>query len=237
MIKDLTREKLEPVLGAKVQGTLNLHEAVKDLPLDFFVFYSSIAALLGTPAQGNYAAANAFMDAFGAYRRGKGLAATSVQWGPWGEIGMAARVNTSETIVLKFDPDAGMDAMRDILKTDASLKSGSIAVMRMKWTAYIAALPTLPAFLEKFKKYRASRVKLSNVSPADVKKIIVDVLQDVLSEPGVNLEGAFMDMGLDSLAAVEFRNRMQSAFGGLRLSPTLMFDYPTVADLSDYVVS
>merc|ERR1719305_387445 len=184
MIKDLTREKLVPVLGPKVQGTLNLHEACEGLALDFFVCYSSIAALLGTPAQGNYSAANAFMDSFATYRRGQGLAATSVQWGPWGEIGMAARVNTSESIVLKFDPDAGMDAMRDILKADASLKSGSIAVMRMKWTAYIAALPTTPTFLDKFKKYNKSVVKLTNVSPADVKKIIVDVLLDVLSEPG-----------------------------------------------------
>jgi acyl transferase domain-containing protein len=91
MIKDLTREKLVPVLGPKVQGTLNLHEASEGLALDFFVCYSSIAALLGTPAQGNYSAANAFMDSFATYRRGQGLAATSVQWGPWGEIGMAAR--------------------------------------------------------------------------------------------------------------------------------------------------
>merc|ERR1719159_1034091 len=108
----------------------------------------------------------------------------------------------------------------------------------MKWKAYVAQMPAIPPFLTNFKQYKATAVKKieGNLSEADVKKMIIGVLEDVLGDAsGVNFEGAFMDMGLDSLAAVEFRNRTQQAFGGLRLSPTLMFDYPTIADLTDYV--
>ena len=149
---------------------------------------------------------------------------------------MASRLQTAETVVLKLDPAAGMDAMRDILQ--ARVSNGTAGVTRMKWGAYLTQIGAIPPFLERFKQYKPATVKKieGNMTPEVIKKTIIDVLVDVLGDvTGVNFEGAFMDMGLDSLAAVEFRNRTQQAFGGLRLSPTLMFDYPTIADLTDYV--
>ncbi len=74
------------VLAPKVQGAWNLHALTQDLPLDFFVCFSSVASLLGSPSQGNYAAANAFMDALVHYRRNLGLPGLSINWGPWAEV-------------------------------------------------------------------------------------------------------------------------------------------------------
>jgi hypothetical protein len=79
------------VLGPKIEGTLNLHAASKDLKLDFFAFFSSVAAMVGSAGQANYCAGNAFMDSFAIHRRANGLPASSVQWGPWGEVGMAVQ--------------------------------------------------------------------------------------------------------------------------------------------------
>ena len=94
LISDLTRESLERVLLPKIAGTLNLHNCTSkgETHLTHFVLFSSVAALLGAVGQGNYCAANAFMDSFAAYRIGRNQPAISVQWGPWNEIGMAARV-------------------------------------------------------------------------------------------------------------------------------------------------
>ena len=78
------------VMAPKIDGAWHLHRLTQDLPLDFFVVYSSMASLFGSRGQGNYAAANAFLDAFCLYRRALGLPATSIQWGPWSDIGVAA---------------------------------------------------------------------------------------------------------------------------------------------------
>ena len=87
MLKDMTREGLEPVLKPKIDGTLNLHNFCQD-KLDHFVLYSSASSMLGNVGQANYSAANAFMDALAGYRRAQGLAGTSIQWGPWGEVNL-----------------------------------------------------------------------------------------------------------------------------------------------------
>src|SRR5713101_5841675 len=83
--------RFERVLAPKVAGAWHLHQHTRQLPLDFFVMFSSAAALLGSSGQSSYAAANAYLDALGHYRRAQGLAACSINWGPWAEIGMAAR--------------------------------------------------------------------------------------------------------------------------------------------------
>src|SRR5690606_5252804 len=86
------RERFLRVFPAKVEGAWNLHRATRDRDLDAFVLFSSVTSTLGAPGQVNYAAANAFMDALAWHRHARGLPAVAINWGPWGEVGMAARL-------------------------------------------------------------------------------------------------------------------------------------------------
>ena len=89
-IPNLTKERMKNVLAPKVDGTWNLHMATSQLPLDFFVLFSSAVSVLGSPGQGNYAAGSAYLDAMAYLRRHQGIPAISINWGPWAEVGLAA---------------------------------------------------------------------------------------------------------------------------------------------------
>ena len=91
-----SRDAFERVLAPKLRGAWNLHAATAERPLDFFVLFSSVAALIGNAGQANYAAANTFLDALAHARRARGLAAHAINWGPWAEVGMAARIDIVE---------------------------------------------------------------------------------------------------------------------------------------------
>eukprot|EP00931_Biecheleriopsis_adriatica_P048348 TRINITY_DN27935_c0_g1_i1.p1 TRINITY_DN27935_c0_g1~~TRINITY_DN27935_c0_g1_i1.p1 ORF type:complete len:5156 (-),score=1260.04 TRINITY_DN27935_c0_g1_i1:82-15549(-) len=238
MIVDLERSHLEGVLAPKVDGTLNLSKSVSDEKLDFFACFSSVAALLGTPAQANYCAANAFMDAFVSHQRDNGHPAVSVQWGPWAEVGMAARAGTSETSIARIEASKGLEAMEAILASQRSLRSGVIGVARIKWKTLLGQLPRVPAFLSRFSSSSAKAPAVTgNYTQEDVKALVVGSLADVLGSDDFDLSTPLMELGLDSLAGVEFRNRLQGAVDGIQLTPTLMFDYPTVPDLVEYIWS
>ncbi|CAK9055131.1 unnamed protein product [Durusdinium trenchii] len=266
LIMDLEAQHFTPVLNPKIDGTLwgdpevkstaaflpsgvvykivkNLHNALKKLGLEgdgkvnMFALFSSVAAMLGSPGQANYCSANTFLDAFALHRRGQGLPAVSVQWGPWAEVGMAARAGTTESGgYLRLDPAASLQAMAAILSLPVSL----VGVARLNWSAFLAAQPKVPPFLENFQHHKkSSGVKMSGGVPKDlVNSTIINVLCDVLGDADLSdFSVPLMDMGLDSLSAVEFRNRVQASFDGLHLASTVMFDYPTVADLTDYIVA
>lgn len=240
MIVDLNREHFERPLAAKIDGTLNLNEGLsgQQLDLEFFALFSSVAALLGTPAQGNYCAGNAFLDSFAAHCRENGrLKAVSIQWGPWAEVGMAARANTSESSIARLSPAKGLEAMHAILAAQSSLRSGVVAVARFKWTVLLGQLPRVPAFLSKFSTTSKGSKGTSNYTVEDVRSLVVESLTDALGTEDFDINTPLMELGLDSLAGVEFRNRLQASVDGINLTPTLMFDYPTVPDLVEYIWS
>lgn len=106
--------------------------------------FSSVASMIGSIGQANYCAANAFMDSFAAYRRANGMAAVSVQWGPWADVGMAARTGTSEGSIARIDIKQGLEAMQAILSANSSLTSGVIGVARIKWKMLLGQLPKAP---------------------------------------------------------------------------------------------
>eukprot|EP00438_Fugacium_kawagutii_P009334 Skav234552 [mRNA] locus=scaffold2556:403785:415232:+ [translate_table: standard] len=247
MIVDLNESHVTSVLAPKADGTMNLNEVrnEKCQGLDFFALFSSVASLLGTPAQGNYCAANAFMDSFASFLRdSEKVPAVSIQWGPWAEVGMAARANTSETSIARISASKGMEAMNNILSSSSSLRTGVIAVARIKWTALLQQLPFAPPFLSNFSVTKTAS-PVGNYTLEDVKTLVVSALADALGSEDFDLSTPLMELGLDSLAGVEFRNRLQErsdenfmgAVEGINLTPTLMFDYPTVPDLVDYIWS
>src|SRR4029077_14452537 len=114
-------EGLRAVMEAKVHGIWRLHEALAEMPLDFFVMCSSSSALLNSPLLGVYAGSNAVLDALAYYRRARGLAALSVNWGTWGEVGMAVQAGRSAggdmlTGVGVLSNAAGLTALSDLLR-------------------------------------------------------------------------------------------------------------------------
>jgi len=126
------------VLGPKVDGGWFLHNHTKDMPLDFFVLFSSASAIIGNLGQSNYAAANSFLDGLARYRRSIGLPALSVNWGPWAEVGMAASTNEdavarwAEGGISLIGLEEGMDVMGESMRCPAA----HYAALMIKWKRY-----------------------------------------------------------------------------------------------------
>src|SRR5262249_50746844 len=126
-------ESLLRVMAPKVQGAWNLHVLTAGMPLDFLLLFSSIASITGSPGQANYSAANAFLDALAHFRRSQNLPATSINWGPWAEVGMAARQSRPRAVASRaispIPPTEGLIALERILESDPA----EIVVVSAAW--------------------------------------------------------------------------------------------------------
>ncbi|XTZ15830.1 SDR family NAD(P)-dependent oxidoreductase [Micromonospora echinospora] len=246
------------VLAPKVDGGWNLHQATRDLPLDFFVLFSSAASLLGTTGQANYAAANAFLDGLAHHRRSQGLPAVSVNWGPWTEAGMAARAGQAEGRwaaqgIGGITPEQGIEALEEILRADPV----QVGVLPVTWSTYLRrfALDSTPALLRELAhtsrgpqpRTAASRPadrlpeRLAAAPPQDRLDLLRGHVRDqvvaVLGLPATyHLEARqkFFEVGLDSLMAIELKNTLQGQLGRT-LPSTVVFEYPTVEALAEYL--
>ncbi|MBB5940353.1 type I polyketide synthase [Streptomyces zagrosensis] len=252
VIESLSPEHIARVMRPKVDAAWHLHELTADADLSAFVLFSSVAALIGSPGQGNYAAANAALDALAATRRAAGLPATSLAWGLWSEGGgMATQLGTTELARLErmgsqaLTADLGLSLFDQALATDAALLAPvrlDLAVLRAR-----ARAGTVPAVLRGLAPVVARRVEaptvslrdqLAGVDAADRERIVLDLVRTQVaavlghaSAAAVEPDRAFQEMGFDSLAAVELRNRLTQATG-MRLPATLVFDHPTPAEIA-----
>ena len=236
--------RFERVLRPKVDGAWNLHALTQDLPLDFFVCFSSMVSLFGAPAQGNYAAANAFMDSLAHARRAQGLPGLSINWCPWKEVGMAAgmderdRHRMANRGVEPLAPADALDALGRLLAT----QTAQVGVLHIDWPAFLNGLssttyyshlvaadatPTASALLQ----------QLGAAAPDERPRLLATHLRAEVARvlefdnpQTVEMTQPLFDLGIDSLMAVELRNRLQSALA-LALSATLLFDYPTLEAL------
>ncbi|MEU6963701.1 type I polyketide synthase [Streptomyces chrestomyceticus] len=253
--------ELATVLAAKAAGAAALDRLTADLELDAFVLFSSVAATWGSAMQAGYAAANAYLDALAEDRRARGLAATSVAWGPWGGGGMTDEEATGhmERRGLRLiDPQAALGALARALDGDAP----TLTVADVDWERFappftlrrpsplIESLPDVVQALaargdddapEASAAGNALARQLAALSPAEQDRLLITLVQTeaavVLGHPGpesVQAERAFSDLGADSLTAVELRDRLGRATG-LRLPSTLLFDYPTSAALAGHL--
>lgn len=145
-------EQLDQAMAPKTQGTWNLHRVLTG-PLDFFVMFSSVAGVIGSPGQANYAAGNAFLDGVVRYRRRRGLPATSIAWGPWDAEGMAADPDIGRQLgqrgLTPIAPEVGIDLLDRVLRKDlsqtheddaASLNPG-LVIVDADWNRIVASLP------------------------------------------------------------------------------------------------
>ncbi|TMR10541.1 type I polyketide synthase, partial [Nonomuraea zeae] len=240
-VTGLTPDQLHAVLRAKVDPAWHLHELTGDL--DAFVLYSSIAGLLGGPGQANYAAANAYLDALA--HRGK---ATSLAWGLW-DTGMGEALDTTRMARSGILP---MPADTALALLDTALATGLPLVVPAKLNTSAVRDHDLLRGLVRPAARRGAAARqstgavadrLAGLSPAEQERLLLDLVTDRLREvlghdagTVIDPDGGFLDVGLDSLMAVELRNRLNAATG-LRLPATVLFDYPNSSALAAHLRS
>ena len=167
-------ERFTQVMSPKVSGAWNLHLYSQDLLLDFFVCFSSVASLLGSPGQGNYAAANSFLDALANYRQNLGLPSLTINWGPWGGAGMASELGdrfASQGMNL-INPEDGLQVFEQLLQQDFA----QVGVMSINWTQFPPVLPnsrnlSMIADLVKGNKSRQSTPEISKPDREFIQKL------------------------------------------------------------------
>ncbi|MGZ2355087.1 type I polyketide synthase, partial [Streptomyces sp. 372A] len=264
VIGALTPERMDTVLRPKADAAWHLHELTAALPVTLFVTFSSVAGTMGAPGQANYAAANAFLDALAAHRRERGLPAQSLMWGLWGGLGMGSTLSEIDLERMRqqglpaFSVDEGLAMFDAALATDETvpgLLRLDLDVLRGQ-----AAAGTLPPLLRELVPLPARRVsgpaaaatapepeeatlvdRLAPLSAAERERAVTDLVRVQVAEvrhddpDGIDMGKGFTDLGLDSLAAIELRNRLSTATG-LRLPATLMFDYANPLGLAKFLL-
>lgn len=248
-LSGLTTEQLQRVFGPKAAAAWHLHDLTRDRDLSAFVLFSSVAATIGTAGQGNYAAANAFLDALAHRRRAEGLSATSLAWGPWNSAaGMTGGLDRSAVARwerLGLHPLANDEGLRlfDAATARAAAHAAAIGFdpAELRREARDGAVPAvLRGFLPRttYRPAAASSslgTRLSRVPEARRAEVVLDLVREhaaaVLghgSAEDISPGERFDALGFDSLGGVEFRNRLSKATG-VQLPSTLVFDHPTAA--------
>ncbi|HWX45365.1 MAG TPA: SDR family NAD(P)-dependent oxidoreductase, partial [Solirubrobacteraceae bacterium] len=258
VIGSLDDERLERVLAPKVDGAWHLHELTSHMDLRAFVLYSSVAGTFGGAGQGNYAASNAFLDALAADRGAQGLPATAMAWGPWAqEHGMTSDLGTADMARIARGGMLAIPSAQGFELFDAAQAAGETLTLPTRLdTAALHAqarrgeLPKLLHDLIRGPSHRGRATasgslaqRLAGLPAAERELAVLELVRAqaavVLGHASpelVQAGRAFKDLGFDSLAAVELRNRLQRGTG-LRLASSVMFDYPTPAELARYLLS
>jgi NAD(P)-dependent dehydrogenase (short-subunit alcohol dehydrogenase family) len=258
-LMQMTPTQLAAVMAAKVQGAWNLHALTAALPLAYFVLFSSAAAVLGSPGQANYAAANAYLDALAHARRAQHLPALSINWGPW-QTGMADTVGDKgrrRWEAWGMEPlttEQGLTYLARVL----GRPEAQLAVLNLRWPPptplALAHVQRAPLFRELANGLPAPdatgpaapqlRQALAGLPPRRQKQAVLDYLSQQIAallgwEAGHALDPqqGFFELGLDSLTAVELKERLDAALLLPQPLPaTVAFDYPTLDRLATYLL-
>lgn len=251
--RDLTPARFEAVLRAKMGGAWNLHVATASLPLRHFVLYGSVASLLGSPGQANYAAANAYLDALASYRRTRGLVATSLDWGA--VVGGQMKVREDSAFARAFRPIAPDEALRDL---------GLVLGMENGLPPQIGILPFVPRTLQAQLPSASSLTLMRDLWTVDERppsgdrggllrqlamvpsgrrsSDLLDWLRRFVAEAkhiprgAVATDAPLSDLGIDSLMGIELRSRLERELDAV-LPASLLFGASGLEDLADEVIA
>ncbi len=260
LISQMNHDSFAPVLRPKVLGVWLLHQLLDDL--DFFVSFSSIGSILGHIGQGNYAAANAFLDAFAYYRRGQGKPGLSINWGVWEELGLAITsggLRTTQYLekqgINPVTAEQGMLALEYLMRRNAAqVGAPQTAVMPVNWAVFretrlAASQYRLLIDLTSAQDGQTTTAnditstiqdELLAVETAKRREVLETYLQKVVAQilkldPGrVEPTRPLGSLGIDSLMALELRNKLEADLG-VALSATLVWNYPTIAEMSPHI--
>ncbi|MEW2619203.1 type I polyketide synthase [Streptomyces sp. NPDC048106] len=261
VIGSLTPERTAAVLRPKVDAAWHLHDLTRDHELSAFVLFSSAAATLGGAGQGNYAAANAFLDALAGHRHARGLPALTLSWGLWAQAsGITGHLTEADHQRMARAGMAALDADEalGLLDTALTMPEPWLLPMRLDTKALRAQGDGLAHLFRGLVRHAPRRGAATTGGPAtaapggltgrlatlsrpeqeaELLRIVLTHVATVLGhgDPDtVDGETAFKELGFDSLTAVDLRNRL-NAEAGRRLPATLVFDYPTPRALADYL--
>ncbi|HEX3662577.1 MAG TPA: type I polyketide synthase [Acidobacteriaceae bacterium] len=256
LLSQQTEASFRRVFAPKVDSAWFLHEATRAMQLDFFVLYGSAASVLGLPGNANYAAANSFLEALAVLRRRQGLPATCIAWGQWQGVGMASRTAGPEQAakfgVRAFSPEQGITLL------ERAILSGrpSVAALAMDWPTWLSPEKSHSAwpFFENLASAQGARPERSApefdwhslLEEASLDQRFSLVRQLVRSRAarvlGLDSASALSDdeplvsLGMDSLMALELKNRLQRD-AGVSLPPNFLFEYPTVGQAAAFLVA
>jgi acyl transferase domain-containing protein/NADPH:quinone reductase-like Zn-dependent oxidoreductase/nucleoside-diphosphate-sugar epimerase len=247
--------RFERVMAPKVRGAWNLHRLSLNSTLDFFVLFSAAAAILGSRAQGSYAAANAFMDGLAHHRKASGLPALSINWGAWAGVGMAARLETkdsrrwAERGLRPIGLEEGTARLGQLL----AQSSAQVVALPMNWSTFLAEAGPNPPPALFWELLEVPRPHVAREADARAKKDLVEHLSlepparrlaaltahveslaaralGLAPERPLDPHRPYHELGLDSLMSVELRNALAASLRQ-SLPATLLYDYPTTASL------
>ncbi|OLT63345.1 hypothetical protein BJP37_16995 [Moorena bouillonii PNG] len=243
--------KFARVMKPKVEGAWNLHRLTQDIALELFVLFSSATSILGTPGQGNYSAANGFLDSLSHYRQGQGASALSINWGPWAEMGLAAGVG-KRMAMLGIEPiqaPQGLQILEQLLAQDGA----QVGVLPVEWSKLKERLPVeLPLFLSEVittetlppqgdRENDNSGIfdQLLGSTTTQREELLNDYLkQQIAKALGISREisgsSNLMDLGADSLMIVEVLNACKKDLK-ITLYPREFYERPTITALAEYL--
>lgn len=255
LLAEQTAERFARVLSPKVEGAWNLHLLTRDLPLSFFVLFSSLAGTIGSASQGAYAAGNAFLDGLAAHRRALGLPGSSLAWGPWAKVGLAAgldsrlRARLARQGIGEIEPQQGVALMTAAMQYQEALLVVAPLDLRAAAQAFGSAIPSLwRALLESVAPRTAEPAsawtpRLLALPPEerldalthDVRKEAARVLS-LASLASVPADRNLKELGLDSLMALELRNNLGRR-AGFALSASLIFEHQTPRAIARFLLT
>jgi phthiocerol/phenolphthiocerol synthesis type-I polyketide synthase C len=244
IVLNLSESAANTVFAPKVAGAWRLHQATAHLKVDWWVVFSSIASFLGSAGQGTYASANSWLDGLVAHRRSLGLPGVGISWGPWAEVGRAQFL--ADLGVAMLTPEQGLEALRTVLAADRA-RVGVFPLDARQWfqsfpavagSSLFAKLQDATALKSGDRRGGGGQIRAelealdASERPGRIASAIADEIRGVLrsTEP-IDHDQPMETLGLDSLMALELRNRLESSLG-MTLPVTLVWAYPTITDLA-----